>query len=530
MIGRRILATLALSALLAGGASAKTLVYCSEGSPEGFDPGLFTAGTTFDATGRTIYERLVAFATESTAIEPKLAESWEVSKDGLEYTFRLRKGVSFHANAKFTPTREMNAEDVVFSFMRQLDKSNPYNGVSGGNWPYFKSMGLGDLIKSVQAVDPMTVKFTLNRPSAPFIADIAMDFASIVSKEYADAMLKAGTPEMMNQAPIGTGPFVLASYKKDAVIRYSANKKYWAAGLPKVDTLVFAITPDATVRYQKLLAGECHIMLFPNPADLTSMRQAPGVKLLEHPGLNIGYLAYNTTQKPFDNPNVRKALNMAIDKKGIVDVVFRGTGQVAKNPIPPQMWSYDDTIKDDPYDPEAAKALLQKEGISNLSMKVWAMPVQRPYNPNARRMAELIQADFAKVGVKAEIVSYEWGEYLKRAKAPDRDGAILLGWSGDNGDPDNFLSVLLGCHAVGNSNQAKWCYEPFETIVNKAKVLSGQAERAALYKQAQAIFKEQAPWATIAHSVVVYPYSSKVQGFKVNALDQRLFAEYDLAE
>lgn len=122
MIGRRILATLALSALLAGGASAKTLVYCSEGSPEGFDPGLFTAGTTFDATGRTIYERLVAFATESTAIEPKLAESWEVSKDGLEYTFRLRKGVSFHANAKFTPTREMNAEDVVFSFMRQLDK------------------------------------------------------------------------------------------------------------------------------------------------------------------------------------------------------------------------------------------------------------------------------------------------------------------------------------------------------------------------------------------------------------------------
>jgi dipeptide transport system substrate-binding protein len=133
------------------------------------------------------------------------------------------------------------------------------------------------------------------------------------------------------------------------------------------------------------------------------------------------------------------------------------------------------------------------------------MPVQRPYNPNARRMAELMQADFAKIGVEAEIVSYEWGEYLKLSKAVDRDGAVLLGWTGDNGDPDNFLAVLLGCSAVGGSNRAQWCYQPFEDLIQKAKVVSDVAERTKLYEQAQIVFKEQAPWATIAHSVVFKP-------------------------
>ncbi len=176
--------------------------------------------------------------------------------------------------------------------------------------------------------------------------------------------------------------------------------------------------------------------------------------------------------EPFDNPKVRKALNMAIDKQAIIDVVFQGSGEVAKNPIPPTMWSYNDAVEDDAYDPEAARAMLEEEGVTDLSMKIWAMPVQRPYNPNARRMAELIQEDFAQVGVDVEIVSYEWGEYLERSKAEDRDGAVLLGWTGDNGDPDNFLAVLLGCDAVGNSNRANWCHEPFDELIQEAKTKS----------------------------------------------------------
>ncbi|CAM4123873.1 ABC transporter substrate-binding protein [Palleronia rufa] len=519
---RTILAASALALAAAGAAHAQqTLVYCSEGSPEGFDPALYTAGTTFDASSHTVYNQLAEFKTGTTEVEPGLAESWEVSEDGMSVTFKLRPGVQFHSNDMFTPSRELNADDVIYSFERQ-------NGE--GSWEYFNAMSMPDLIESIEKVDDMTVRFNLTRPEAPFIANMAMDFASIVSKEYADAMEAAGTPEMLNQQPIGTGPFVFEDYQTDAVIRYSKNENYWKEDEPKVDNLVFAITPDASVRLQRLQAGECHVMPYPNPADIDSIKANPDLDLLQQEGLNVGYLAYNTTQAPFDDPKVRKALNMAIDKDAIIEVIFGGQAEKAKNPIPPTMWSYNESIEDDPYDPEAAKKMLEEAGVSDLSMKIWAMPVQRPYNPNARRMAELIQEDFSEIGVDVEIVSYEWGEYLERSKAEDRDGAVLLGWTGDNGDPDNFLAVLLGCDAVGGSNRAQWCNEEFDSLVQEAKTLTDQDARAANYEEAQVIFKDQAPWATIAHSVVFMPVRSEVEGYIINPLGGHLFDTVSLAE
>ncbi|MDX2479435.1 MAG: ABC transporter substrate-binding protein, partial [Desulfuromusa sp.] len=218
-----------------------------------------------------------------------------------------------------------------------------------------------------------------------------------------------------------------------------------------------------------------------------------------------------------------------MNKQAIIDTVFQGAGKIAKNPIPPTIWSYNEATVDDSFDPVAAKKMLAEAGYPDgFEMKIWAMPVQRPYNPNARRMAEVIQADWAKVGVKAEIISYEWGEYLKRSKDMDRDGAVLLGWTGDNGDPDNFLAVLLGCDGVGGSNRAQWCYQPFEDLIQKAKVVADPAERTKLYEQAQIVFKEQAPWATIAHSVVFKPMSKKVVNFKIDPLGGHIFYGVDL--
>ena len=528
---RKLLAAVCGASLLAVGAAgvqAKTLVFCSEGSPEGFNPAFYTAGTTFDASSRAIFNRLVEFERGTTKIGPALAEKWDVSDDGLEYTFYLRKGVKFHTTKEFTPSRDFNADDVVFSFKRQLDKGHPFHSVTeGAEYEYFNGMSMPDLLKDVVKVDDYTVKFLLNRPEAPMIANLGMDFASIHSKEYADMLMSAGIPQVIDQKPVGTGPFQLVAYQKDAVIRYKAHPDYWD-GKAAIDDLVFAITPDASVRYQKLKAGECHVMPYPNPADLEAMASDPDINLIQQEGLNVGYLAYNTMVAPFDNPKVRKALNMAINKEAILDAVFQGAGKVAKNPIPPTIWSYNDAVVDDPYDPEAAKAMLEAEGASGLKMKVWAMPVQRPYNPNARRMAELLQADFAAIGVDAEIVSFEWGEYLKRSKAKDRDGAVLLGWTGDNGDPDNFLAVLLGCDAVGGSNRANWCYEPFEDLIQKAKVVSDINERTKLYEQAQVVFKEQAPWATIAHSIVFKPLRKEVVDFKIDPFGGHIFYGVDL--
>ncbi len=509
------------------GVQAKTLVYCSEGSPEGFNPSLYTAGTTFDASSRQLFNKLVEFERGTTKIVPALAETWDISEDGKEYTFHLRKGVKFHTTKNFTPSRDFNADDIIFSFMRQFKKDHPYHNISGGNYEYFESMSMPALIKDIVKVDDYTVKFILNRPEAPMIANLAMDFASITSSEYADKMMAAKTPDVLDQEPVGTGPFQLVAYQKDAVIRYKAHPEYWA-GKAAIDNLVFAITPDNSVRYQKLKAGECHVMPYPNPADLEAMSKDPAINLMQKEGLNVGYLAYNTLIPPFDKPAVRKALSKAINKEAILEAVFQGAGKVAKNPIPPTIWSYNDAIVDDSYDPDAARKMLADAGVKDLTTKIWAMPVQRPYNPNARRMAELIQADWAKVGVKAEIVSYEWGEYLKRSKDKDRDGAVLLGWTGDNGDPDNFLAVLLGCDAVGSANRAQWCNKEFEALIQKAKVVADPAERTKLYEQAQVVFKEQSPWTTIAHSIVFEPVRKEVVGYRIDPFGGHIFYGVDL--
>lgn len=523
-------AALLAATMLTGVASAKTFVYCSEGSPEGFDPGLYTAGTTFDAAAHTVYNRLLEFKPGTTETVPGLAESWEISDDGLQYTFKLRPGVKFQTTEFFTPTRELNADDVIFSYERQLKADHPWHQyVAGTAWEYFAGMGFPELIQSIEKVDDMTVKFTLKQKEAPFLANVAMPFASIMSKEYADKLDAEGKKEQLNQMPLGTGPFAFVGYQQDAVIRYKAHPDYWG-GKQNIDDLVFAITTDAAVRYQKLQAGECHLMPFPNAADVEAMKANPDLKVMEQEGLNVAYLAFNTTQAPFDNVKVRKALAMAVNKQAIVDAVFQGQATPAKNPIPPTMWSYNDAIRDDAYDPEAAKKALEEAGVTNLSMKVWAMPVARPYMLNARRAAELIQSDFQKVGVNVEIVSYEWAEYLERSKAKDRDGAVILGWTGDNGDPDNFLHTLLGCDAVGGNNRAQWCNEEFNNLVTQAKTTTDQAERTKLYEQAQEVFKREAPWITLDHSLSVVPMRKEVQGFVQSPLGDFAFEGVDLAE
>jgi dipeptide transport system substrate-binding protein len=524
-----VLAAILLAAGVASGAEAKTLVFCSSGSPEGFDPAPYTSSLTFDASSRALYNRLVELEEGTTRPAPGLAESWEISPDGLEYTFHLRQGVKFHSTADFTPTRPFNASDVIFSFERQMKPKSPYFGYAGGSWPYFSAMAMGALVKSLDRVDDATVKVVLARAEASFIADLAMDFGAILSKEYADKLLAVGNLENLDRQPVGTGPFLFAGYENGVAVHYKANPDYWR-GKPAIDDLTFAITPDPATRLARLKAGECQIAADLPPAEIPALNADPSLSVLQMPGFDIGYLAFNTLQKPFDDARVRRALNMAIDKKALVDQVFAGAGAVAGGPVPPTIWGYDNTLGDDPYDPDGARKLLAEAGVKDLKMKLWAMPVPRPYSPDGKQTAELIKADFAKVGVAAEIVSFDWGEYLKRSRAKDRDGAVLLGWAGDNGDPDNFLSALLSCDAVGISNRAQWCDQPFQDLLTKAKASSDPAERAGLYKEALAMFKDKAPWAALAHSLDTVAMSKKVKGYRMDPLGAHNFAGADIAE
>jgi len=531
---RRVVAAATLCTwvtLAAMPAAAKgTLVYCSEGSPEGFQPQFFSTGTTFDAVSVPMFNRLVQFAIGTTNIVPALAESWTVAPDGKAYTFKLRRGVKFHSNANFKPSRDFNADDVLFSWYRDGRRQHPFHKFTAGQtFAYFDDMGMKNIVDKVEKLDDYTVRFVLKRPEAPFLADMAMDFASILSQEYFETMLKKGTPNAADAYPIGTGPFEFVSYQKDATIRYKAFDRYWN-GRPKIDTLVYSITRDATARYAKLKTGECQVMAFPKPADLDAMRKDEQLAIQRKEGLNVGYIAFNVEKKPFDSKLVRQALNYATDKDAILKAVYQGNGQVAKNPIPPILWGYNDAVHDYPYDPAKAKELLAQAGYANgFEVDLWYLPVTRPYNPDGKRMAELIQADWAKVGVRAKLVTYEWAEYRKRSKTGEQT-VMMFGWSGDNGDPDNFFVPLLGCEAVkGGGNVSRWCNKAFEDLVIKAAQTPAQADRAKLYEQAQLIVHDEAPWVPIAHSVRFDALRKEVRGYQMDATAHHYFDKAELA-
>ena len=196
---------------------AAALSVCTEASPEGFDVVQYNSLTTTNASADVLMNRLVDFDTASGKVVASLADSWEVSTDGLTYVFKLHPQVKFHRTEYFKPTRDLTAEDVKFSFDRMLDPANPWHKVAQSGFPHAQSMQLPALIKKIDALDPLTVRFTLDHPDSTFLATLSMGFASIYSAEYADKLMKAGTPEKLNSQPIGTGPFVFTRFQKDAV-------------------------------------------------------------------------------------------------------------------------------------------------------------------------------------------------------------------------------------------------------------------------------------------------------------------------
>jgi len=462
---------------------------------------------------KRLFEGLTAQELGTYKIIPGLAQSWDISKDGLTYTFHLRPNVKFHDGTPLT------AEAVKFCFDRQLNDQGPFYAT--GTYPYVKGF-LGN-VAGVEVVNPTTVQIRLKSALTPFLQYLAHHSLYIYSP---DALKKWGKDIVKH--PVGTGPFKLETWEPGVRVVLARNDQYWG-GKPKLDKLVFAITPDAAVRWAKLKANECQVMPFPNPADVAAMQKDPSIKVLHQEGLNIGYLAFNTEHKPLDDVRVRQAINYAINRDAILKAVYQGAGKKAKNPIPPTIWSYNDAVKDYAYSPAKAKALLAEAGLKDgFKAKLWAMPVQRPYNPNAKLMAEMMQADLKKVGIDVEIVSYEWGEYLKRSKAGEHD-MVLLGWTGDNGDPDNFLNQLLSCGAAKDGgNRARWCDKTFDDAVTQAKMTSDIKKRTALYKAAQVEFKAQAPWVTVAHSLVYEPIRTNVKNYKVDPFGLHVFNDVDL--
>ncbi|KKA06251.1 peptide ABC transporter substrate-binding protein [Pseudomonas ogarae] len=509
-------------------ALAAALSVCTEASPEGFDVVQYNSLTTTNASADVLMNRLVDFDTASGKVVPSLAERWEVSTDGLTYVFKLRPQVKFHHTDYFTPRRDLTAEDVKFSFERMLDPANPWHKVAQSGFPHAQSMQLPALIKKIDALDPLTVRFTLDHADSTFLATLSMGFASIYSAEYADQLMQAGTPEKLNSQPVGTGPFIFSRFQKDASIRYKANDAYFG-GKPKVDPLVFAITPDANVRLQKLRRNECQIALSPKPLDVQAAKQEPTLKVEQTDAFMTAFVAINSQHPPLDKPEVRQAINLAFDKPSYLKTVFEGTAEAASGPYPPNTWSYAKHLPGYAHDPAKARDLLAKAGLKEgFKTTIWTRPSGSLLNPNPSLGAQLLQSDLAEIGIQAEIRVIEWGELIRRAKAGEHD-LLFMGWAGDNGDPDNFLTPQFSCAAVkSGTNFARYCNPDLDKLISAGKTTGEQGVRAKLYEQAQAQIQQQALWLPLAHPTAFALTRKDVQGYAVSPFGRQDYSKVNL--
>ncbi|MBW1841171.1 MAG: ABC transporter substrate-binding protein, partial [Deltaproteobacteria bacterium] len=301
----------------------KVLIFGRGGDSVGLDMAYETDGNSF-MIGDNVFEQLVAYKDESTALEPGLAESWNTSPDGLTYTFQLRKGVTFHDGTPF------NADAVVFSIGRMMKERNVKFHGKGLEIPaqertpeYWVSMEMDDTVGSIEAAGEYTVVFKLKRVEAPFLANMGMDFASIISPT---AFMK--NPKEFVRNPVGTGPFKFVKWVRDDKIVLDKFQDYWdKSGGPYLDKVVFRSIPENSVRFLELKTGNIHICQFPNPADIELARKDPNLILPTQPGMNIGYLSFNHTKEPWkSNVKMRKAIAHAINRKAIVDNIYQGMG------------------------------------------------------------------------------------------------------------------------------------------------------------------------------------------------------------
>jgi peptide/nickel transport system substrate-binding protein len=541
-INKLIIMALALMLILGmtvnGIAQEKVLVFGSSGDASRLDPADVTDGESIQRMDN-IFEGLVEYEPGSTEIKPCLAESWEISEDGTEMVFHLRKGVKFHDGTEF------NADAVVFSFERQYNPEHPYHQY--GEWPYWGYM-FSD-IEKMEKIDDYTVKLTLKAPNASIMTSLAMFTVAIVSPANAEKY-----KEDAFKNPCGTGPFKFVEWVKDDHITLEANENYWRER-PNIDKLIFRVIEDPSARLLALEVGEIHGMEYPNPADFERIEANPDLVLMSEPGMNIGYMAMNTGYgyvdankngvkdddeplektpgyyEPLTKKEVRKAINMAIDKEAIVRDIYMGTASKAKNGMPPFMIGYNDEIEDYPYDPERAKELLAEAGYPDgFEVTLHVMPVSRPYMFDPPKIGEAIQSYLAAVGIDVNFYQVDWGTYLQETEAGQHQ-MCLLGWTGDNGDPDNFMNVLYGLNAcsIGTAgNYAFYTNQTNQELLTQAVRTYDVDKRATYYKKAQEMIHEDAGWVYLAHANQSIVFRNNVEGYVLHPTSRKFFYPVDI--
>jgi len=497
-------------------------VFCGQSNLKTFNPQLIDSGITADALSPQIYDTLLTL--DPTTHQPiaSIAQDWQVNKSGTEYIFNLRADVAFQNTAWFTPTRNLNAQDVVFSFRRIIDPTHPYHLVGGGSYPWFTGIDLVNLLTDVVALSDHQVKFILSRPNFAFLSNLATSHAVILSAEYGHQLAQQDSKEKMDLYPVGSGPFALEEYQINDLVRLRRHEHYWR-GPVKMEQVVFDISQRGTGTLAKLLRNECDVLSSPISSQIPVIEQHPSMVLTATPAMNVAFIAINTSHLALQDVRVRQALNLAINRQNILDSVYYGTGTIAYTLLPPSSWAYQKDSVKIRFDRNYALALLREAGYeSGLTLSMWVPSEPSAYNPSPRKTAELIQANLADVGIQLNLL-YE--ERFERV-LPDETAAdlILTGWVADTGDPDNFLRPLLSCNSeLAGINVAMWCNSDFDFLLDLALETEKNRYRLNLYRQAQNILNEDFPAIPLAHGVQFRAHDKSLVGFKSSPFNSQPF-------
>ncbi|UJF19981.1 peptide ABC transporter substrate-binding protein SapA [Vibrio sp. SS-MA-C1-2] len=498
-------------------------IYCTQGIPNTFNPQLVDGGIVIDTLSLQLYNRLLDFDPVTLQPTPSLAKSWEVSSDGLTYTFQLRQNITFHTTPWFKPSRYFNADDVVFSFQRILDNKSPYHNISGGRYPWFESVGLTTLIKNVTALDENHVQFQLEEANNSFLSNLATHFAVIHSQEYAQQILRTGRANDLDNKPIGTGPFKLDDYQQGYLIRLKRHWGYWQQSV-SLEQVVIDISARGTGSLAKLIRHECDALASPLANHLPTINQSEDITLVSAQGLNTAYLALNTQHPILKKHQVREAIQLAIDKQALINSVFYRHASVASSLLPLERAIDNIQSIDIRSNIAHAKQLIDDANIKKpINLTLWYPIDSRPYNPQPKKAAEIIQQQLAKISINVTIKGINLSTLSLSHKNKDHD-MTLSGWIADNNEPENFYRPLLACPTKKSSlNYANWCQPKFDQLLNKAITTTSTTEKNHLYRQAEKIISQDIPIIPLAHGLQFLTYNNSIKGLTMSPLGTNSF-------
>ena len=498
-------------------------IYCGQGSPRFFNPQLVDNDIATEALSPQLFDALLQFDSETMEPSPHLAQSWTVSDDGREYTFELRRDVHFHHTPWFTPTRTMNAQDVVFSFKRIIDSQHPYHFVNSASYPWFAAINFSNTLEDVIALSDDKVLFKLSKADNTFLSNLSTVYPVIHSAEYANQLAALDEKHIIDTHPVGTGSFKLKEIKHHDYIRLIRNENYWKSPA-KMQQVVFDVSSRGTGSLSKLLSNQCDVLYSPIMSQVPVIREHTELELVKVPAMNISFIALQTSNPKLNHPDIRKALSLAINRENIIDTVYFGNGEAAYSLLPSGSWASNRDTNAVRFDPNYSSALLAEHlNGQPLNLTLWVPASELSYHPSPRKVAELVQSDFADVGVTLSVVFEDRVQRNHRHSSQQYD-MVLSSWNADTPDPDNFFRPLLSCDANrAGLNVSTWCNPDFDFLLDLAKETTESRYRKNLYYQAQVIVNDEVPLIPLAHGVQFQAKHYSIEGLRVSPFNTESF-------